>query len=503
MSALQLWLLALGLLVLVGLAGHGAWQTRRSRPRRAQRAPRTAATGLPEGAASAVPAPEAAPRREPGFDRAAAGPAAEEPRWDAVPAPGLPAVGPSPGLALDLLSGAEAAPAPAAAGPAAALDEPSFAVPGEASPAAAAQPEAAPEREPELLTLPTRRREGPRIDLRIDCPATLSLDPPLGGEALIAHLPASRRVGSKLLLVEARPHRAPAASAPAAPAPADTAHPLAPEAAAPAPQAGPEALQAPASAPWDEAPPAAEPPPAAQAEVPPASPAAPPVEEAPWELPRPGVAYAGLRLAVQLASRSGALNEIEFSEFAQKVEGLADTLQARFELPDMREAVERARSLDAFAGAHDALLTLQLRARRAAWTPGFVQQQARGLGLMHGVLPGRMVLPAAEAGAPPQLVLMMDAQAALSDEPERAAVRELTLSLDVPQTPQQLQPFEAWVRLAGQLAEALEADICDDAGQPIAPQAFDAIRGSLAQLYADLDAADLPAGSPAARRLFA
>lgn len=452
MSALQLWLLALGLLLLAGLAAHGAWRTRRSRPRRPLRPAEAPAADEP-----------AAPRREPGFEQ----PLPEGPEAAATERQLPPRVedaerAPSPGLALDLLRGAEA---PARRPEA----------PAEAAPAAApAEPVAEPV-EAELLPPPPRRREGPRIDLRIDCPATLRLNPPLSGDALLAHLPGARRVGSKPLLVEASPQQVPAPAEPVLPA-----EPAPWDASVEAPEAAPDMASAP-------------PPPAP----------APEPEALHWESPRPGTLYGSLRLAVQLASRSGALNEIEFSEFAQKVEGLADTLQASFELPDMREAVERARSLDAFASAHDALLSLQLRARRAAWTPGFVQQQARSLGLMHGVLPGRMVLPASEAGAPPQLVLQMDAQAALADEPERAAVRELTLSLDVPQTPQQHQPFEAWVRLAGQLAEALEAEVCDDAGQPIPPQAFEAIRASLAELYAELEAADLPAGSVAARRLFA
>ncbi len=468
MSALQLWLLALGLLLLAGLAAHGAWRTRRSRPRRPQRT-------APRPGEAAGPGEPPAPRREPGFDSLP--PQGAEALAELPGAGCAEGAGPVPGsgLALDLLSGAEA-PAPWAArfgASAASADREPADLPAEPGPTPAPAPV-----EPELLPA-LRRREGPRIDLRIDCPATLRLNPPLSGEALLAHLPASRRVGSKPLLIEASPPTTPTPAAPPRPAPAE-----------PAP------WDAPADAPQALADPA----PTALA----LAAESPPEPEVPhWESPRPGMLYGGLRLAVQLASRSGALNEIEFSEFAQKVEGLADTLQASFELPDMREAVDRARSLDAFASAHDALLSLQLRARRAAWTPGFVQQQARALGLSHGVLPGRMVLPAREAGAPPQLVLQMDAQAALADDPERAAVRELTLSLDVPQTPQQHQPFEAWVRLAGQLAEALEAEVCDDLGQPLGPPAFEAIRASLAQLYAELEAAELPAGSVAARRLFA
>lgn len=48
----------------------------------------------------------------------------------------------------------------------------------------------------------------------------------------------------------------------------------------------------------------------------------------------------------------------------------------------------------------------------------------------------------------------------------------------------------------------MDADLIDDAGQPITLHAFDAIGKELAQLYAALESHDLAAGSPAARRLF-
>ena len=52
------------------------------------------------------------------------------------------------------------------------------------------------------------------------------------------------------------------------------------------------------------------------------------------------------------------------------------------------------------------------------------------------------MLPAAEEGDPPVLVLSFDAQAALEEDPQRAAVRECQLSLDVPQTAAAAEPFE-------------------------------------------------------------
>ncbi len=221
-----------------------------------------------------------------------------------------------------------------------------------------------------------------------------------------------------------------------------------------------------------------------------------------WELPAPGASYSELQAGVQMANRSGALNEIEYSEFIQKVQSFADALGAAVDFPDMIEVVARARELDAFAGQHDAQLVVQLRARGAAWSLGYIQQQAALQGLVPGPLPGRLVLPGTAAGAPPMLVLTFDSQVALLEDPNQAPLRELTLSFDVPQTDAAAEPFAAWYARATALAAAMDAVVVDDRGQPLGPQAFASIDTELKRLYGALAARDLAAGSPASRRLF-
>lgn len=221
-----------------------------------------------------------------------------------------------------------------------------------------------------------------------------------------------------------------------------------------------------------------------------------------WELPTPGQRYSEFQAGVKLANRGGALNEIEYSEFVQKIQVFADGIGGFAHFPDMLDAVSRARELDHFAASHDAQLALLLRARNAAWTPGFVVQAAQRHGFVAGALPGRLVLPADEAGAPPVLTLSYDAQAALADDPEALSLRELTLALDVPQTAAEAEPFALWQESARALARDLEADVCDDRGQILGLHAFAAIDTELRKLYEALAARDLAAGSPLARRLF-
>lgn len=282
---------------------------------------------------------------------------------------------------------------------------------------------------PEPRIAPLRR--GGRLDALIDAIAPLGLDAPLTGEAVLPHLPTTRRAGTKPFLIEG--------------------------------------LDA---------------------------------ETGEWAAPAAGRRYTEFQAGVQLANRHGPLNEIEYSEFVQKVQAFADQTGAAPDFPDMLDVVARARELDAFAGEHDAQLSVTLRAQGAAWSVGYIQQCAARHGFVAGAVPGRLVLPGAEDGAPPVLVLSFDAQAAMQDDPNLAAVRKLRLSLDVPQTPAAAEPFGTWQQCARSLASDMGATLTDDAGMPITLATFTTIGDDLARLYAALEGRDVAAGSAAARRLF-
>ena len=271
----------------------------------------------------------------------------------------------------------------------------------------------------------------PGLDALIDVIAPIALDSPVSGEAALAALPATRRVGSKPFAVEGQTEGS-----------------------------------------------------------------------GQWEMPQAGRRYTAFQAGVQLANRVGALNEIEFSEFVVKAQAFADAVGGTPDFPEMRDEVARARELDQFAGQHDAQLSLTLRARSTAWSPGYVQQHASRLGFVAGVIPGRMVLPVSGPGALPILSLTFDTQAALSDDPAHAALHELSLSIDVPQVSRAEQPFERLRDAALALSQSMDGVLTDDHGQPIRAEALDAIARDLEAIYDTLDARDLSAGSPQARRLF-
>jgi hypothetical protein len=221
-----------------------------------------------------------------------------------------------------------------------------------------------------------------------------------------------------------------------------------------------------------------------------------------WEAPLAGQRYSSFQAGVQLANRTGALNEIEYSEFVVKTQAFADAIGATPDFPEMRDEVARGRELDQFASAHDAQLGFSIRARNASWSPGYVHQNAARLGFVAGAIAGRMVLPSAQEGMPPVLVLAFDSQAALAEDPAQSAIRELSLHLDVAQADRAEQPFERMRDAAFALAQAMDGVVTDDNGQPLPLETMDVIGAELQTLYNTLEQRDLAAGSAVARRLF-
>ena len=221
-----------------------------------------------------------------------------------------------------------------------------------------------------------------------------------------------------------------------------------------------------------------------------------------WEPPTAGRHYSELQAGVQMANRGGPLNEIEYSEFVQKVQAYAEAVGANPEFPDMLDEVARARELDGLASPLDAQLNVTLRSNGVAWSVAFVQQLAARHGFIASAVPGRMLLPAAEPVAPPLLALSVDGQAAVAEDAQASAVRECVLTLDVPQIDDALEPFPMFYRVVNELATGLDATAVDNEGVPLSLQAFATIGRELDDLYKQLRALYLAAGSPAARRLF-
>ena len=221
-----------------------------------------------------------------------------------------------------------------------------------------------------------------------------------------------------------------------------------------------------------------------------------------WEPIQPSQTYTQLQAGLQLANRSGPINDIEFSEYVVKTQHFCDVITAQPDFPDMMDEVARARELDQFASARDAQLSFTIRAAKAAWSVGYVQVQAAKLGFVAGALPGKMILPAPSSNDGALLSLRIDAQAAMADDPEQSAVREVRLELDVGHVGAHFKPYTRMREVGESLCADMDGTLTDDAGVGLSPTTLDQIGQDVLALYGELVERQLPAGSALAKRLF-
>lgn len=219
-----------------------------------------------------------------------------------------------------------------------------------------------------------------------------------------------------------------------------------------------------------------------------------------WELLQNGQRYEELRAAVQLANRSGSLNELEFSEFVSGVQHFADALDGAPEFPDMFETVSMARELDGFAAQCDAQLSINVLSDGAPWSANYVQAVASQDGLLLSRDGTRFVK--LDAKQSPVFMLQFGDTNFLRDDLTYKGGQMITLILDVPVADEDILPFRLMCDYAKSLAERIGGRVVDDQRRPLPESALLAIDKQLMTLYAKLEEAGIPAGSPATRRLF-
>lgn len=212
-----------------------------------------------------------------------------------------------------------------------------------------------------------------------------------------------------------------------------------------------------------------------------------------WEAVAVGGIYSALQVGVQLATRSGALTELEFSELASRLDPLADELGARAELPDMADTIAQARALHQQVQEFDAQLSINVRSNNAPWMVSTLKPalQRQGMELRPD---GRLVMPDGEGGQ----LFSVSTNANPADETSR----QITLLLPVALVAPDRDGFKAMTAFAKSLASRLSATVVDDEGQPLTDAVLAAIAGQVVDFYRAMEQAGIPAGSTRAQRLF-
>ena len=216
-------------------------------------------------------------------------------------------------------------------------------------------------------------------------------------------------------------------------------------------------------------------------------------EDGGWEAIQHGAVYSALLAGVQLANRSGALNEIEFSELVMQLRQVADALDAEPDVPNMTSVMQSARALHQFVTQFDAQLSVNLQANGAPWAIGTLLAALERQGF--DVRPdGRLVMSDGDGGN----LFSLSTNVNLAAE----STSRLTLLLDVPCVAPGHDGFGAMVACARSLSHRLDGSVVDDGDQPLSDTALAEIGEQVKAFYSDMQAADIAAGSTRALRLF-
>ena len=216
-----------------------------------------------------------------------------------------------------------------------------------------------------------------------------------------------------------------------------------------------------------------------------------------WEPIVHGGVYTRLQAGVQLATRSTALNELEYSEMVTRLRAVADEIAAEPEVPDMIEVMSEAKNLHRFVAGHDAQLGVNLASKGAPWAMSTLIGALENQGF--DVRPdGRFAMLDKEDGPAGGVLFTLSTNVNLGAD----TTSRLTLLLDVPCVAPAKDGFGKMVACAKSLELRLDAAIVDDFDQPLSDEALGEIAGQVGEFYQEMEAADIPAGSTRALRLF-
>jgi len=191
-------------------------------------------------------------------------------------------------------------------------------------------------------------------------------------------------------------------------------------------------------------------------------------DRAVWRPLQAGGTCAAVRAALQLASRAGPTGESQLIEFRAAVDTLAAELGASVAAPEIRQAVEAAKSLDALCADADIQVVLH-------------------------VVPPPEIDFEGEVAAPERSPFAVT----------RGERGSYVLALEVPRVPDVRRGYEAMVRHAHGLSASLGGTIVDDNARALDERALAAIGAQLEEVCRQLEARGIEPGGPAALRLFA
>lgn len=193
-----------------------------------------------------------------------------------------------------------------------------------------------------------------------------------------------------------------------------------------------------------------------------------------------------LLIGVLLATRSGPINAMEYSEWQEGLQRLANALNAQLTIPSMTEVLAKARNLDQRCASVDAQLTIAVTSREVMSTEA-IAAAAHSTGME-----SRGELRYAMGPLHHQLFSVFPGESG----------NRVVLLLDVPRTRDPVHAFAEMRKAADTMATLLYGVVTDEVGRALAEPDLDAIAEQVAQRESALMSMGIIPGSPLAQRLF-
>lgn len=216
-------------------------------------------------------------------------------------------------------------------------------------------------------------------------------------------------------------------------------------------------------------------------------------EDGGWEPIAHGATYTALQAGVQLANRNSALNELEYSELITRLRQIADDIGAEADIPDMATVMISSRAMHQFVTEYDAKLSVNVHSKGAPWAINTLLSalERHGFDLRPD---GNLVMADGDGG----ILYSLSTNVTLAAD----TTSILTLLLDVPCVAEARDGFGSMIACAKMLASRLDGKVVDDSDLALTDEAIGAIAQQVRAFYRAMEAAEVPAGSNRAMRLF-
>ncbi|MFN0316922.1 MAG: cell division protein ZipA C-terminal FtsZ-binding domain-containing protein [Burkholderiales bacterium] len=211
--------------------------------------------------------------------------------------------------------------------------------------------------------------------------------------------------------------------------------------------------------------------------------------------------YTRVRATLQLVNRAGVVPAEDLLTFKRAFERCAAESEATVESAETEPFAEVARELDRFCQDSDIVVGLSVIAQKSGPFPGTkVRAWAEASGFQ--LRPDGIFQINDEHGRPSITMESHENPGFVPESIRTLTTNGVTLMLDVPKVANGVQAFDKLVSLARQLANAMGGALVDDNKMAVNESGLDQIRGQLKQIYQEMDARGIPAGSAVALRLF-